>query len=192
MRRPAAAAALALALGAVAACSGDVTVPPETVLVAEMDGRLDPDSVSAGDSVHARLAGNLQGRDGGVLLEEGTPIHGTVTAVQRAEGRWPAILRLAFTQVEVAGERHPLSARVRSVEAESRPGSGDDDATVGRGLLGEPLSGRAAGPLLRSSMSGTSGTLVAMGTTARLAYLPDGGRLELVVTSPLEVPPPGD
>lgn len=185
-RLPAIAAALAAVLAT--ACSDPAVLPPDTRLVASLTTELDPDSVSVGDSLTAELAGDLEAGDR-TLLEEGTPIHGTVTALQASEGRWPAVVKLDFTALEVAGERHALSSRVEGVEARIR--GGGDDGGVGDGLIGDVAEGRSGAALVRPQIQKEPGTSVVVGTEAEHGYLPAGARIEIVVTERLEVPAPG-
>lgn len=185
---PQLATAAALVALLASACSDPAVLPPETRLVANLTAELDPDSASVGDSLTAELAADLMAGDR-VLLEEGTPIHGTVTALQPSEGRWPAVVNLHFTALEVAGERHPLSSRVASVEARVR--GGGDDAAVGDGLIGDVAEGRSGAALVRPQIQKEPGTSVVVGTEAENGYLPEGARIELVVTARTEVPAPG-
>lgn len=181
-------ATAALAAVLASACSDPAVLPPETRLVASLTTELDPDSASVGDSLTAELAGDLEAGDR-VLLREGTPIHGTVTALQASEGRWPAVVKLDFTALEVAGERHGLSSRVAGVEARIR--GGEDDGGVGDGLIGDVAEGRSGAALVRPQVQKKPGTSVVVGTEAERGYLPAGARIELVVTERLEVPAPG-
>lgn len=178
-----------LAVALAAGCSDTATIPPETRLVANLTAELDPDSVSVGDSVSAELAGNLEAGDR-VLLEKGTPIHGTVTALQESEGRWPAVVNLDFTSLEVAGERHVLSSRVASAEARVRGGEDGSEAATGDGLIGSVAEGRSGAALVRPQVQKEPGTSVVVGTEADSGFLPAGARIELVVTELLEVPSP--
>lgn len=166
-------------------CSDPAVIPPDTRLTASLTGELDPAAASPGDTVTARLAGNLQAGDR-VLLEKGTPIHGTVTAVQESEGRWPTVVNLAFTGLEVAGERHDLVSRVESVEARVR---GEETAGA-EGLIGDVARGRAGASLVQPEIQQEAGTSVVLGTEAEDGYLPEGARIELLVLERLEVPPP--
>lgn len=186
VRLPAIAAALAAVLAT--ACSDPAVLPPDTRLVASLTTELDPESASVGDSLTAELAGDLEAGDR-TLLEEGTPIHGTVTALQASEGRWPAVVKLDFTALEVAGERHALSSRVEGVEARIR--GGGDDGGVGDGLIGDVAEGRSGAALVRPQIQKEPGTSVVVGTEAERGYLPAGARIEIVVTERLEVPAPG-
>lgn len=190
MPRPAPAPAILAALVALlaAACADPAVLPPETRLVANLTAELDPDSASVGDSLTAELAADLVAGDR-VLLEEGTPIHGTVTAFQPSEGRWPAVVNLHFTALEVAGGRHPVSSRVGSVEARVRGGGGD--GAVGDGLIGDVAEGRSGAALVRPRIQKEPGTSVVVGTEAESGYLPEGARIEIVLTERAEVPRPG-
>lgn len=184
------ASAVALVAALAAACSDTVSIPAETRLVADLTAELDPDSVSAGDSVSAELAGNLEAGDR-VLLEKGTRIHGAVTAVQASGGRWPAVVSLAFTSLEVAGERRALSSRVASVEARIRGDGDEDEAVTGDGLIGTVAEGRSGAALVRPHVQKEPGTPVVLGTADESGFLPAGARIELAVTDLLEVPSPG-
>lgn len=178
---------LALAGLLATACSDPAVIPPETRLTASLTEELDPAAVSPGDSVTARLAGNLRAGDR-VLLEKGTPIHGTVTAVQQSEGRWPTVLNLDFTSVEVAGEQHVLVARVEGVEARVR----GEETAGGDGLIGDVARGRAGAALVRPEIQQEPGTSVVLGTEAEDGYLPRGARIQLLVLEQLELPAPDD
>lgn len=185
------AATLVLVLAAgLAACSDTVTIPPQTRLVASMSAELDPESAAVGDSVTVELAGDLRGENG-VLLEKGTLIHGTVTAVQEQQGQWPLVVTLDFTHVEVSGTRHALASRVTSVDAETRS-SDDSEAAATGGLVGSVVAGRQGAAMVRPDIRKKAGTPVALGTAATTGYLPAGARVELEVTETLELPGPAD
>lgn len=181
--------AAALAALLLAACSDAVTLPQGTRLVASLDGAVHPDSVSVGDTVRARLAGNLEGGEG-VLMVEGTPLVGTVTAVQRAQGQWPLVLKLDFAAAEVGGAVRPLPMRIAGVEAEVDEAAEGSDA-MGMGLMGSVVEGRAGAAMVRPDVAREAGTAVALGSGERTGHLPGGGRLELEVTARTELPLPG-
>lgn len=182
--------AAALAALALAACSDAVTLPRGTRLVASLDGAVRPDSVSVGDTVRARLAGDLEGAEG-VLVTEGTLLLATVTAVQQPRGQWPSVIRLDFGQAEIGGTRHALPARIVSVEARPADDDGDAAPDAGMSLMGSVLGGRADAALMQEEVARAGGSAVALGGEAPSGYLPDGGRLELEVTARTELPPPG-
>lgn len=189
IRTPAVPLALLLAAGLLA-CSGTVTIPQGTRLVATTTARLHPDSVSVGDSLTLELAGDLEGQDG-VLLEKGTPIHGAVTAVQPVQGQWPAVVQVDFGALEAGGTRHPLSSRVVSVTAEARSREDGSPVDVRGGLVGTTVRGRSAAAMVQSQVRAEPGTSVVLGTGRVEGFVPAGARVELEVTAPLEVPPPG-
>lgn len=190
MRRKQLLRAMAAALATLtpAACSDTVTLPPGTRLVASVEGALRPGSVSVGDTVRARLAGDLQGAEE-VLLGRGTLLLGTVTAVQEARGQWPSVLKLNFDAVEIGGSARPLPMRVVSVEAEAVGDDSDDDGAMGQGLMGSVVEGRAGAALVRPDVAGEEGTAVAFGSGERTGHVPDGGQLELEITARTELPP---
>lgn len=174
---------LALLLAVTAAGCGSVELPAGTGLVVELDQAISPDEVAAGDAVTARLAGNLKQGDE-VLLPAGTVFRGQVSAVQPLRGQWPMVVKLDFTEVEVAGEAHPVSLRVVSVETErTETGSG-----VAGDLVGSAVSGREAAPFLGPDVSGEPGTAVVLATEAESARIPAGARLELELLATVKIP----
>lgn len=178
----------------VTACGSDaVTVPTGTRLTVELSTRVDPGSTPPGTEISARLAGNLAAEDR-VLIPAGAVLRGRITAVQQADERLPAAVKLDFRLLETGNATDSLAARIVSAEARTPD---DSDGTEGangtettRGLAGTVVEGREHAPLVGPELSEGRGTAVLLGTDARPAHLPEGARVELELTEPLEVEPP--
>lgn len=173
------------------ACSiGTVEVPAGTVLVVELEDRVDPAEVEVGSRITARLAGDLTAEDR-TLIPAGAVFRGEVTAVQPADERLPAAVRIVFRSLETGSDSVPVEARVTSAEA--RTAEDADDAPgpgTTMGLAGTVVQGREHAPMVGPELSGAAGTGILLGTDARPAHLPAGGKIELELTSSLEIVPP--
>lgn len=190
-RRPFRSLLLAAVPALLLACgSGTVEVPAGTVLVVELEDRVDPAEVEVGSRIRARLDGDLTAGDR-VLLPAGAVLRGQVTAVQPADERLPAAVKLAFRTLETGSDSVSVEARVTSAEARTAEDA-DDAAGPGTtmGLAGTVVQGREHAPMVGPELSGAAGTGILLGTEARPAHLPAGGRMELELTSSLEIVPP--
>lgn len=174
------------------ACGPDtVTLPPGTALVAELDRAVAADTGAVGDPVSARLAGDLAA-EGRVLLPAGTVLRGRITAVQAADDRRPAAVKLDFRALETDRGVDSVSVRITAAETERvGPEEGASGAVTGKGLAGTVVTGRKHAPMVTRDLARADGTGILLGTPARPARLPRGARLELELTAPLEVVPPG-
>lgn len=169
---------------------GTVELPTGTVLVVELEERVDPAEVEAGSGITARLAGDLTAEDR-VLIPAGALLHGEVTAVQPADERLPAAVKIVFRTLETGNDSVSVEARVTSAEARTAEDA-DEAADPGEtmGLAGTVVEGREHAPMVGPELSGAAGTGILLGTDARPAHLPAGGRIELELTAPLEIVPP--
>lgn len=180
----------ALLTAVLVACGPDtVELPAGTTLAVELQERVDPAEVEAGSEISARLAGDLTA-DGRVLLPAGTVVRGRVTAVQQATRRLPAAVALEFPTLETNGAAHSVATRITSAEASTSADADSAAAPASKGLPGTIAEGRQHAPMMGPELSKAGGTAVLLGTEARPAHLPEGGRLELELTGPVEVVPP--
>lgn len=172
------------------ACGPDtVTLPAGTALVAELDRAVAADAGTVGDTVTARLAGDLVA-GGRVLLPAGVVLRGRITAVQAADDRRPAAVKLDFRALETDQGVDSVTVRVTAAETERlAPGEGASGAVTGKGLAGTVVTGRKHAPMVTRQLARADGTGILLGTPAQPARLPRGGRLELELTAPLEVVP---
>jgi hypothetical protein len=151
-----------------AAAQERVTIPRDTVVQAELDGRLSSQSAREGDRFTANLA--PADRSG---FPAGTRFQGTLTEVQRATNDSPGILDMRVrtallpdgTQVAMDGRLASLEAKnVRRtadgrLEANTRSGGRSFDAKwIGYGAgAGAVLAVLTSGNLLRSALIGGLG-----------------------------------
>lgn len=169
---------------------GTVEVPAGTVLVVELQDAVDPAGVEAGSRITARLAGDLTAGDR-TLIPAGAVFRGEVTAVQPADERLPAAVKIVFRSLETGSDSVPVEARVTSAEARTLEDVDDEAGPVtSMGLAGTVVQGREHAPMVGPELSGAAGTGILLGTVARPAHLPAGARIELALTSPLEIVPP--
>lgn len=192
--RPSSPALVALIAAFSVACGPDtVTLPAGTALVAELDRAVSADTGAVGDTVSARLAGDLTG-EGRILLPAGTVLRGRITAVQAADDRRPAAVKLDFHALGTEGGTDSLAVRVTSAETEPlapADGEGEGSGVTGSNLAGTVVTGRKHAPMVTRELARAGGTGILLGTPVRPAHLPRGARLELELSAPLEVVPPG-
>lgn len=169
---------------------GTVELPPGTVLVVELTEGVDPAEVEVGSRISARLAGDLTAEDR-ILIPAGAVLRGQVTAVQPADERLPAAVKIDFRTLETGSDSVSVEARVTSAEARTAEGAGDGAGPDGTmGLAGTVVEGREHAPMVGPELSGAAGTGILLGTDARPAHLPAGSRIEMELTAPLEIVPP--
>ena len=138
--------------------------------------RVETDSFTA-TTVEALRAGEA------VAVPAGTPVRGTVTAMQEMEGEGrPGILKLDFREIELGGERIPLYAVVVAVDSELRvereggaAAAGDADS---RALLGRVLTEADSG-LMEKAVGAASGTAIVLAVPGAGAVLPVGSEITL-------------
>lgn len=172
------------------ACGADtVQVPAGTALTVELETALAADTAAVRDEVSARLAGNLTAGDR-VLIPAGAVLRGRVTAVQAADDRRPAAVKLDFRVLETGGRVDSVSVRITGAEAVTEePEDGAAPGVAGTGIAGTVVEGRQHAPMVVRELARAPGTGILLGTPAQPAHLPAGARLELELTEPLEVVP---
>jgi hypothetical protein len=172
-----------------AAAFREVTVPAGTTLELVLDTGVASDVSAVNDEVRAHLLDTVR-VDGTDVLPQGTPVAGSVTAVERAgkvKGR--AQLSVRFSTVEAHGDSYPLAAS--GVARTARATKGKDALTIGGGAAGGALVGGLVGgkkgAAIGSAVGGGTGTAVVLSTRGEEVRLARGAAVSVRLTEPLTV-----
>ncbi len=127
--------------------------------------------------------------EGEVLIPAGTPVRGVVTAISKD----PPLLSASFTEIEVAGEPHPLDASLSGARMNVRSEMKDEAAKIGGGaaagaLLGGVIGGDVKGAAIGAAAGAAAGTGVALATKESWAFLPAGSHVAVRLDSSLRLP----
>jgi hypothetical protein len=187
--------ALVIALALIWSCSSvppvAKTVPAGTTMQLELVDSVSSAASTPGDSVQARVVGNIM-VDGKVVIPANAAVSGHVVnarGLKKIGGR--ALLCLEFTTVETSSGETPIRA------AWSRLGKSEtkkDAAIIGGSAAGGALLGRATnrrdearGTLLGGLLGGAAGTAIAAGTKGQEIRLGAGTRLTVSLQAPVTV-----
>jgi len=187
-------AVLGVGLVAVAVVAGNrerhkVTIPAGTAIVAALGHEVSTERSQVGEEVTLRTVAPLQ-VDNETEIPEGIVIRGTVTE-SRGGGRVAGAPELAvrFTQLEIDGEQHEISAATFQVTGKSD--AGESAAQIGGGavaggVLGTVLGGK--GGTLKGAVVGAAiGTGVALATEGDHLVLHPGQQLRIRLNAPVTV-----
>lgn len=130
-----------------------------------------------------------------VVAPAETIIRGRVTALQKSGGGGqPAVIKVDFEDVMVAGEYYPIQATVieANPDTRSRTSGGEKAAKIGGGavagaILGRVVGGDAKGAVIGAAVGAAAGTAITLITEDRDAVLPAGSVMTLELDAPLTV-----
>lgn len=171
-------------------------VPAGTTLRVRLGSELNTSDNKVGDRITASVARPIR-IDGATAIPAGAQVSGQVTAVQRAEGERPAVIKLDFDRLRVASETYPLIAEVIDAEPEMRSetSTGEDAAKIGVGtaagaIIGRVIGGNSTGTLVGAAVGAAAGTAIVLGTQDEVAVLPAGSSLTLRVEESMRLDVP--
>jgi len=175
---------------AIPACA--LQLPVGTEIQIRLKTKVATPTAKAQDAVEAVVISPVMS-EGEFVIPAGALVRGTVVkAVQSSKGDERSVLTLAFTELEIAGAKSKLAARVSSVENARE--SVDDEGAIQGILAGETISGRLDAGLskLAERAAGFAGILgqvksaVLKAPESDITYEP-GVELALALTAPLEL-----
>lgn len=164
-------------------------IPAGTALVAALERGVSTERSRVGDNVELRTVNPIR-LAGGVEIPAGVLIRGTVTEA-KGGGRIAGApqLGLRFTEIEVDGERQPISAQPFHVSGKSD--AGKSAAQIGGGAVAGAILGRVVGGkggTAKGAVVGAAvGTGVAVATEGGHIVLPAGQRLRVRLEDPVTV-----
>src|SRR5262245_54475744 len=179
--------------------AGTTVIPDGTILVVEMDMKLNSGTAQVSDRFLARIASPVVDASGRTLLQSGTIVEGHVVSVKKAKwGHRSGELGLAFDYVEVGyGRRLPLRATLISG---SNPIDEEGDlkakSSTKRDVLvttGGAVAGAGVGMVTGASILVGGGAGAAAGLTAVLIMkgknvdIDPGERFKLQLVQPLSL-----
>ena len=187
-------AVLGVGLVSVAVLAGNrerrkVEIPAGTVLVAALEHEVSTGRTTVGEEVTLRTVAPLQ-IDEETAIPEGIVLRGTVTEA-KSGGRVAGApeLGVRFTQLEIDGEQHDISAGAFHVTGKSD--AGESAAQIGGGavaggVLGTVLGGK--GGTLKGAVVGAAiGTGVALATEGDQLVLHPGQQVRIRLNAPVTV-----
>jgi hypothetical protein len=171
-------------------------IPAGTHLRVTLDQELNTTDSRVGDSFTVSLAEDLMAANGDTVASEGTRIQGMVTGVAQPGGSDPAVLRLNFLRIEVAGGWHPLTADIAETQLPMEGGQRDPSRTataaaagaVAGATIGAIVSGSVRDALIGAAIGAGAGTIISLGTGGPgEAVLPEGTVMTLRTADRVQV-----
>lgn len=164
-----------------------------TLVTANLQSALSTRTSQEGDTFRARVAEDVRGPDGRVLVPAGTIVEGSVTESRRSSDRdAEAVLSLSIDALVLDGARLPLVASIAEVDLDA---STADSATrtaakVATGAAAGAVVGRILGRDTRSTVGGAAvgaaaGAGVALSTRDGHASIEEGARIVIRVDQPV-------
>jgi hypothetical protein len=169
----------------------EYTVPEDTTLRISVDTPLSSETSKMEDTIEGTLA-NPVSVDNVEVLPAGSPVRGTVTAVESAgkvKGR--ASMALQFNTLIVRDERVPISARW-SAQAESTKKKDAKKIGIGAGagaVIGG-LIGGGKGAAIGAGVGGGAGTAMVLTSEGKPIALSRGEEISVKLLNPIEVKVP--
>lgn len=172
-------------------------LPSGTRLTVELAEEVASNTAQAGDLFHSVVAEDVL-RGGDVVIPAGSTVVGRVVEAvplnERVGGR--ARLDLEFHLLEIPGAPDPDGVPIQADFAvKGKNESARDAATIGGAAVGGAILGRVLdkgdkgkGTVLGALIGAAAGTVIASRSEGEEVVLPEGARIELVLTHPVEVP----
>jgi hypothetical protein len=181
-------AAAAVVLGGTRA-KKEVTLPRGTELVATLDHEVSTARSHAGDAIVLRTVEPIPVGDNHAI-PAGAEIRGSIVAA-KSGGRIAGApeLALRFTELEVDGERHEISADAFRVTGRNDAGKSAlaiGGGAVAGGVVGRVLGGKG-GTVPGAVVGAAIGTGVAVQSQGDELVLPPGQRLRIRLSAPVTV-----
>lgn len=160
-----------------------------------VDDSLSTKTNKVGDTFTARVAADVVGSDGRVLIPAGATLAGEVTQVQTStETGREAVIGLAFHSVSVANRTYPMRASVTAAQVESKRTTSDKEqaakivgGAAAGALLGKLIGKDAKSTIIGAAAGAAAGTAIALGTADYAGVIPKGATLTLKLEEPIEV-----
>lgn len=169
-------------------------VPAGTELRLTLDDELATRTSEVGDPFEATVSEDVW-LAGEAAIPAGATLHGSVTAVQRAEGDQPGILKLDVESISLRGESWPIDAVVSDVNPETRSESStaENVAKVGvttavGAILGRAVGGSTESTVVGAAVGAAAGTAIVLSTNGEYSVLPEGSEIRVRLASPLTIP----
>jgi len=167
----------------------EATIPAGVTLVAALERGISTERSRVGDNITLRTTAPIR-LDANEVIPEGVVIRGEVTQA-KGGGRVAGApeLALRFTDLEVDGERHTISAdpfRVRGKNDAAQSAAAIGGGAVAGGILGRVIGGR--GGTVKGAVVGAAiGTGVAVATEGDQLVLPAGQKLRIRLSAPVTI-----
>jgi hypothetical protein len=166
-----------------------VTLPAGTQLGLTLHTAVASDTSKVEDPVKATLRRSIM-RDDLTVLPSGTPLTGSVVAVERSgKVKGLASLSIRFTSLTVDDERYDLTASTVSRQAQSTK---KKDATkvgigTGAGALIGGIIGGGKGAAIGAGVGAAGGTGVVMSTRGEEVRLEAGAPVSITLSAPVTI-----
>lgn len=171
-------------------------IPAGTHLRVTLDQELNTTDSRRGDTFTVSLTEDLVAANGQTVAPQGTRIQGMVTGVAQPGGSDPAVLRLNFLRIEVAGGWHPLTADIAETQLPMEGGQRDASqvaaaaaaGAVAGATIGAIISGSLRDALIGAALGAGAGTVISLGLGgAEEAVLPEGTIMTLRTADRVQV-----
>lgn len=176
------------------AAPANMTAAAGSHMTLTVDEAISSRTATAGQAFTAKVAADVKDANGHVVIPAGSTVSGTVTEVKPGRPGSEGTMTLAVKSVTVRGNSYPIDATIQSATTENqeRGITGKEAAKVGAGAAAGAIAGRILGKNTRGTIIGAvvgaaAGTGVAAATRDVDIVLPAGGRVEVVLNSPVTV-----
>jgi BON domain-containing protein len=174
----------------------NITVPADTTIPIRITQTLDSATTQQGDLFTGILATDVV-IEGVVVLRQGTPVSGRVSAVQEAAHyKGSSLLSIELTSISRRGEKIPVTTELYSVKGEGR-GANTAEKVGGGAAIGAILGGiigGGKGAAIGAAAGGGAGAGVNTVTRGQQVQIPSETliRFHLTNTIALKVPTSGE
>ena len=171
-----------------------IGVPTGTHIDARLEQELSPLDNKPGDPIAGVVVAPVA-VDGKIVIPAGSKVRGRVTAIDKSAADNDAtVLRLEFTEIQVADKSYPMDVSLIGAhpEVRSKTNSGEAAAQIGAGAIGGAILGRILGGDSKSTALGAiagaaTGTAIVLGTRDSYAVLPAGSVVQLRTDEPMHI-----
>lgn len=163
------------------------------------NSRICTNTNKVGDRFQARVTAPVQGSNGAVIPAGATATVEVVGLKRSENANDPIVMTLRVASITVNGKTVPVSSDVTyaQVDRERTTTKAKDAQKVATGAVIGAIAGQILGKDTKSTVIGAAtgaaaGTAVAMGTANYDGCIPDGGKITIALTEPVQVVVGGD
>jgi hypothetical protein len=170
------------------------TIAAGTSINLASNSRVCTNTNKAGDRFTARVTAPVAGSNGATIPVGATATVEVVSLKRSENANDPIVMTLRVVSLQVNGKQVPVSSDVTyaQVDRERTTTKGKDAQKVATGAVIGAIAGQILGKDTKSTVIGAAtgaaaGTAVAMGTANYDGCIPDGGRITIALSSPVQV-----
>jgi hypothetical protein len=170
------------------------TIAAGTSINLASNSRVCTNTNKAGDRFTARVTAPVSGSNGATIPAGATATVEVVSLKRSENANDPIVMTLRVVSLQVNGRQVPVSSDVTyaQVDRERTTTKTKDAQKVATGAVIGAIAGQILGKDTKSTVIGAAtgaaaGTAVAMGTANYDGCIPDGGRITIALSSPVQI-----